>query len=112
MRNSMLTNDEKAVLKELKEVLKELLSDSLLKCVLFGSKARGDCDNESDLDVAIVVRNLTRELKNRILDEVAEIEFEYFIPISTFIISEADFMHLRERERRIVIDIEREGISF
>jgi len=110
MGNNILTNEEKTVLRELKDVLKLVLGDRLVRFVLYGSRARGDYDSDSDLDVAIVVRDLTRVLKHQILDIVAEIEFKYLIPISTLVLSEEDFDRLRERERRIAFDIERGGI--
>jgi uncharacterized protein len=60
--------------------------------------------------VAILVRGLTREMKHRILDRVAEIELEYLLPMSVLILSEDEFVHLKRRERRIALDIEKEGI--
>ena len=101
---------EKKVLEELKRNLTGLLGDRLRKLVLYGSRARGDYDEESDIDIAIVVRGLTRELKNRILDMVADIEMEHLTPLSTLVLSEEDFELLKRRERRIALDIEREGI--
>ena len=56
------------VLKELKENLKEFAGDRV-RLVLFGSKARGNYDSESDIDVAIIVRDLSRELKDQILED-------------------------------------------
>jgi len=104
------SDEEKGALKELKETLNLLLGDMIVKFVIYGSRARGDYDSESDIDIAIVVRNLTGELKNKILERVAEIEFKYIVPMSTFVVSEEDFNNLKERERRIAIDIERDGI--
>ena len=60
--------------------------------------------------MAILVRGLTREMKNRILEEVAEFELEHLLPISALVLSEDEFIHLKMRERRIALDIEREGI--
>ena len=102
---------EKKVLEELKLKLTELLGDRLRKLVLYGSRARGDYDEESDIDIAIIVRGLTRELKNQMLDLVADIEMENLTPLSTLVLSEEDFELLKRRERRIALDIEREGIS-
>ncbi len=103
-------DDQFAILQELKESLKRLFKDQILKMVLFGSRARGDDDEESDIDIALIVRELTPGLKDRILGEVAKLEFKYDIPLSILILSEEDFNHLRKRERRIALDIEREGI--
>ena len=105
------TDQETEALEKLKSSLKEFLGDRLAKFVLYGSKARGDYDEESDIDIAIIVKGLTRELKNQILDKVAGIEFEYLTPLSTFVLSEEEFEYLKRRERRIALDIEREGIS-
>ncbi len=101
-----------ALIKELKDVLEEQLGNRVSKMVLFGSRARGDFDDESDIDIAVIVRGLTRELKHQVLDAVAEIELKYLTPLSVIIFSENDFEHLKRRERRIALDIEREGIPF
>ena len=106
-----ISDQETEALEKLKSSLKEFLGDRLVKFVLYGSKARGDYDKESDIDIAIIVKGLTRELKNQILDKVAGIEFEYLTPLSTFVLSEEEFEYLKRRERRIALDIESEGIS-
>jgi len=97
-------------LRELKESLQGFLGDRLLRMVLFGSRARGDYNNGSDIDVTIIIRGLTRELKHQILDKVAEVELNHLMPISALILSEDEFNHLKKRERRIALDIEKEGV--
>jgi predicted nucleotidyltransferase len=98
------------ILQELKRSLESFLGDQLVNMVLFGSMARGDYHDESDMDVAVIVRGLTRKLKGQILDEVAELELEHHMPLSALVFSEEEFNHLKKRERRIALDIEREGI--
>ena len=93
-------------LKELKGSLENLLGPQQFKLVLFGSRARGDYIDESDVDVAIIVPGLTREMKHQILDRVAAIELEHLSPISVLVLSEDEFNRLRNRERRIALDIE------
>jgi predicted nucleotidyltransferase len=105
-----LKDQEIKTLEKLKSSIKEFLGDRLVKFVLYGSRAKGDYDQESDIDIAIVVKVLSRELKNQILDKVVGIEFEYLTPLSAFVLSEEEFEHLKRRERRIAFDIEREGI--
>jgi predicted nucleotidyltransferase len=106
----MIDDKRKNELEDLKRRLGRLLGPQAFKMVLFGSRARGDYGEDSDVDMAIRVRGLTREMKRRILDKVAEIELEYLLPISVLVFSEDEFDHLKKRERRIAIDIEREGI--
>ncbi len=95
---------------ELKVNLKGFLGDRLERIVIFGSRARGDYEDESDIDIAIIVHGLTRELKNQILDMVVEIELKYLQPISVIIFSKEEFDRLKGQERRIALDIEKEGI--
>jgi predicted nucleotidyltransferase len=97
-------------LEELKKSLENLLAHQAFKMILFGSRARGDYLDESDVDVAILVRGLTREMKNRIFERVAEIELAYLLPIAVLVFSEEEFDHLKKRERRIAVDIDSEGI--
>jgi predicted nucleotidyltransferase len=100
----------KKQLEELKASLENLLAPQSFKMILFGSRARGDYLDESDFDVAILVRGLTREMKNQILDRVAEIELAYLLPIAVVVFSDEEFDQLKKRERRIALDIDSEGI--
>jgi len=109
MNNDNFPPEEKAILRNLKDTLKGFLGDRV-ELILYGSRARGDYDTESDIDIAIIVRGLTREAKNQILDIVADIELKYLTPLSTLVLSEDDFESLKKRERRIALDIEKEGI--
>jgi predicted nucleotidyltransferase len=106
----MIEGERKRELGELKKNLEDLLGPQGFKMRLFGSRARGDENKDSDVDVAILVPGLTREMKSRIFDVVAEIELEYLLPISVLVFSQDEFDHLKKRERRIALDIDREGI--
>ena len=97
-------------LKELKVNLENLLAPQAFRMILFGSRARGDYLDDSDVDVAILVHGLTREIKKRIFERVAEIELAYLLPIAVLVFSEEEFEHLKKRERRIAVDIDSEGI--
>jgi|YNPNPStandDraft_1061719.scaffolds.fasta_scaffold63589_2 predicted nucleotidyltransferase len=110
VERSLLTDAEREALGELRARLEQAIGPDLVRCVLYGSRARGDCLEGSDIDIAIVVRELTREQKHRILDLVADIELSYMIPLSTLVFSLQEFERLAQRERRIALDIEREGI--
>jgi len=104
-----LSESEHHVLRELRRRLEEKFSCISFEMILFGSKARGDADEHSDLDVAIIVEGMDRSLKNKILDTVADIEFEYLQPVSALVLFSQEFERLRARERRIAYDIEHEG---
>ena len=98
------------ILIDLKKRLQEIAGDRLIRVVLYGSRARGDYSEGSDTDIAVIVRGLTREMKDTMLNRVADVEFDHLRSLSTLILSEEDFLFLKSRERRIALDIEREGI--
>lgn len=105
-----LTAEENRIVEEVASVLKAILGADLSRLVLFGSRARGDYEPESDIDLAIVVRQLTRETKNRILDIIADLEMKHLVPLSALVISEETLDSLKKKERRLALDIEAEGI--
>jgi predicted nucleotidyltransferase len=89
-----LTGDEKKAVAEIREHVNGLLGSRLKGLYVFGSKARGDYDPESDVDLAILV----------------DVETRYIVVISSLVLSWKEFSHLLERERRLALDIEKEGI--
>jgi predicted nucleotidyltransferase len=98
------------ILIDLKKRLQEIAGDRIVRMVLYGSRARGDYSEGSDTDIAVIVRGLTREMKDTMLNRVADVEIEYLRSLSTLILSEEDFLLLKKRERRIAMDIDKEGV--
>lgn len=98
------------ILIDLKKRLQEIAGDRIVRMVLYGSRARGDYSEGSDTDIVVIVRGLSREMKDTMLNRVADVEIEYLRSLSTLILSEEDFLLLKKRERRIAMDIEKEGI--
>jgi predicted nucleotidyltransferase len=106
-----LTVEEKKAVAEIRERVIGLTGSRLRGLYVFGSKARGDYDSESDVDLAILIDGLDKETKRKIIDLVVDVEVKYFVVISSLVLSWKDFTDLKKRERRIAFDIEREGIS-
>ena len=109
---SVLTDDEvRAALAALAARLRSLLGTSLARLVLYGSRARGDAEPDSDIDVAVIVRDAGPRERDRILGAVADVELESGVPLSTLILSLTDYSRLLKGERRLALDIEREGVE-
>ncbi|MEW6377988.1 MAG: nucleotidyltransferase domain-containing protein [bacterium] len=111
LKDINLREEEESILRELKKELHGLAGNSLEGLFLYGSKARGDFSDQSDIDIMIIVRGLTRELKDKILTRIADLEFEYLTPLSAIVILKEDFDNLKKKERRLALDIEKEGIA-
>lgn len=109
-----LTDAEREALAEFKKALLDLLRDSLLMVRVFGSKARGDFDSSSDLDVAVVIKgDINRKLRDRIYEAAFDITFatDYALNLSPAIFTEEEFNGLKDGEWRIALDIIKEGIE-
>jgi predicted nucleotidyltransferase len=71
------------ILKEFKRELTEILGDKLVDVILFGSYARGDYTEESDIDVLVVVKDKpTIEEENKISKLCLKFLIKYHIIIS------------------------------
>ena len=92
--------------------LEEALGPRIREVRIFGSRARGTARPDSDLDLFILLDTSDRQTRRRI-GEIAyalEMEHDFDPPISTLVLGEAEFERLISRERRIALDILKEGI--
>lgn len=64
-------------------VLQEQFGEELLFVVLFGSKARGDDDEESDMDLLVVLKRVSLEIRRQVRDLATEIWLENGVFLST-----------------------------
>lgn len=81
---------------------------------LFGSHARGDAHEESDVDVLIVVDDLTESERRNVFDMAYEIDAGApdWVGLSPLPYATHQASELRARERRLLRDIDSEGVAF
>lgn len=111
-RLSILTGLERAALTQYAQRLDVALGSRLARLVLFGSRARGEGHEESDLDVAVVVRGSEAELFRPVCDVAAEVnmQYDYGVRLAPLLLSEETLERFRRRERAIARAILEEGI--
>jgi len=111
---SHLTPNERVALMTLVDRLHQRYGEDLLRVVLFGSKARGDFDDESDLDVLIVVRmpddNYWRHW-NEIVTTTYDLELAYSVVFSFIIKDEPEYALMRQWNLLLNRNIEQDGIE-
>jgi len=98
------------VLKELKTSLVTLYGDRIKKFIIYGSWARQEASEDSDIDVAIVLSGNVipgREI-DRVNDLLSEINLKYDVLISIYPVSEKSFDEIKSP---ILINIKKEGIA-
>jgi predicted nucleotidyltransferase len=108
-----LMDYEKVALGSLAEELRKKLGDKLLFITLFGSKARGDFDEESDIDVFIVVRNSSDlyQQKQVIIELVSELSLRYNIVLSPLVMDASEYQWNLRLKMPLIYFIEREGVA-
>jgi uncharacterized protein len=77
---------------------------------LFGSRARGEGHEDSDLDVLSVIDDLDRRERREVWEFTGDIMTEHDVIVGGLTVSTADWLDLRARERRIVTEIDRDGV--
>ena len=82
------------ILCEFRNKTKSIMGDSLKQMILYGSYARGDYGDNSDMDI-MVLTELTDDriiqIEDEIFDAAYDIELEYGVPISVNIKNEKHF---------------------
>ncbi len=106
-----LNQVEEEAITKLKALLAQKLGNNLNSVLLYGSKARGDYSNESDIDILVVTDTVTPDVKDIIRDAVLDVQLEYSLPISVHIRSLDYFTTQQNNKLNLFIhNVEREGI--
>lgn len=72
-----------------------IFGNVLERIILYGSVARGTHSEESDVDIAVIVRRYTKDMHDKMIDLTVELELEYNKVLSVLLI---DYDNFREWE--------------
>ncbi len=76
LKELKLKENERRALQELKKKICERFPDA--EIILYGSKARGDAGEESDIDILILIDSqINRKLKEEVTEITYDIELKY-----------------------------------
>lgn len=99
----------KIILSEVKKELKKLYDDNLVDIVLYGSYARGDYNENSDIDLLVVLKNI-KSIGNeidKIVDAIYDINLKYNTLISVVPVSYEDYKNINSP---LLLNVRQEGV--
>jgi predicted nucleotidyltransferase len=102
---------EKPILDEFKRRVEHQFPGEVVRLVLFGSKARGDASDDSDLDVLAVVRSDDWKLGDEIRDIGYELEIAHGVVLSIQVMGQRQYQELKARGSTFLENVEREGLA-
>lgn len=88
----------------------DIFGTSLNQVILYGSVARGAQTEESDVDIAVIVRKYTETMHDQMIDFTVELELEYNKVLSVLLI---DYDNFKEWENILPFykNVKKEGIT-
>ena len=105
-----LKKKELEAVKEFCAAVKRTLGNELVSLRLFGSKARGSAGRESDIDVAVVVRQRNSRVWDTVMDAAFYTNLRWDVYISPRVIERRALKDPKWRITGFVQNLEREGI--
>jgi len=96
------------IIEEFKVEVRELYSKRLKNVILYGSYARGEDTDDSDIDMAVVLEgdiSPGREI-DRMVDIITEMNLKHNILISIYPVSEIDYITLKSP---LLTNVRKEG---
>ncbi|MFH0924442.1 MAG: nucleotidyltransferase domain-containing protein [bacterium] len=106
----LLSRNEFLAVDKFIEYLKQSLKDNLITIKIFGSKARGESKNDSDIDIFVLVREMNYGIIHNISGVASELNLEFNIVLSPLIFSLEEDKKNRYYQTLFIKSLDKEGI--
>jgi predicted nucleotidyltransferase len=90
--------------------LRSRFGTSVVDVRLFGSLARAEAHEESDVDVAVVLELVDWQTRREVIDLATDAGLPFDLRISPTVFDRQTYERWRRQERPLVMDIERDGV--
>ena len=92
-------NELNIIVHRVADVYRMVYGDNLMKIILYGSYARGDFNDDSDIDMVAIVdgeRKLLQEQLKKVWDVSSDLELKYETIVSPAVIPYKEYMQFQE----------------
>jgi predicted nucleotidyltransferase len=110
-RLDYLTEKERQVVIEFVQRVRQRFDGQVASVVLFGSRARGEAEPDSDMDVLVVMSSAGPEIRKEIRHLAVEVWLKHGIYLSTRVWNRAHWRKLEELQTLLYRNIRRDGID-
>ena len=90
-----LTPNEQAAITRYAAAIRELFPGRVLSVTLFGPKARGDADSESDVDLLVLVDEEDRRFRSELWRMASDLSLEYNLVLSVRVFAQTRWAETR-----------------
>lgn len=107
---NFLDSKETEALKKYRETLLRDFSNEIVGFYLFGSKARGDFNKKSDIDILITIKTDDWKLRDKIRRLGYEFDEDIEYRFSILVLPESKFDYLQKNNFHFALNVLRDGI--
>lgn len=102
-------NQLRAILTEIRDSLRQIYQHRLKELILFGSHARGEQEQYSDIDLILLLEDVENESRerDRYLPLISDISLKYDTVVSIIPFDMKDF---QSRRTPLILNVQKEGI--
>jgi len=109
-RRESVNDTDKSILEKFRSLLVERIR--VHKIILFGSRARGDAQVDSDMDLLVILQDPpTEEIEDYILDCAWEAGIDHSVILVPVVYSREEWEEGPDQSSLLALAVQREGIS-
>lgn len=105
----LLNSNERESVDAFLSKLRQTLGEDLMQATLFGSKARGDSEQYSDIDILVIVNDENREIRNEIITLASRISLDFDVLLSPRVIGRERWEQMGAEHFTLYGNVSREG---
>lgn len=106
----LLKENDRRAIRKFREMVQQALQQNFLEMKLFGSKLHGTDVPDSDIDLLIVLKEITQEIKIQIIDIAFEVNLEHDVYISPRVLTPSMLNDPFQRVTPFIQTLEKEGV--